>query len=273
MNINIFPKIAEDPNELGTIRDFLKDQLEIQLLSDDVTKFANKIENFLKKHKFKKIIVHLPMSLADWESILMNKEIETQFLAFVRQCTVLTDKYETEIYILGHLSMREIVLKKVQLKEWFGFLIRMVDNSKVYFLVENPTIEPYKAKTAEPFYKFVKSFNNNKVRCCLDLCHYRVMHSLLGDRYKLPEDIAQYVQSVHFSYYDETKHPYDENTHGIRHKNKEDMLEDLNFLKSIGIDISKTFIVTEINEKDYKNKPDLIEELKMITEINCEGNI
>ena len=267
MNINIVPKIGDNPKELWQIRDYIKDQLEIQLLSDDITKFANKVESFLENRKFKRIIVHLPMSMADWESLLMNKEVESQFLAFVRQCTVLSDKYGTEIYILGHLSMREIVLKKVQLKEWFGFLIRMVNHSKVYFLVENPTIEPYKTKNGEPFYKFVKDLNNSRVRCCLDLCHYRVMHSLLGDRYKLPEDIAQYVQSVHFSYYDESIHPYTENSHGIRHKNKEDILEDLKFLKSVGIDISKTFIVTEINEKDYKNKPDLVAELQMLTEI------
>lgn len=273
MNINIVPKVGENVSDLDVIKEFSYDRLEIQLLTDDIPAFSKKAEDFLKAKDLKSLIIHLPSCICDWECILMNNEVETQFMSFVRDCCTLSNKYNTEIYILGHLETKMDILEKVKFKEWFGFLIRMVSDSKVYFLVENPSTEPYRAKTGEPFYKFVKSFNNPRVKCCLDICHYKVIKSLLGERYNLPEDLGQYVKSVHFSDFPMNSHPYDKNTHGIRHKNVISALCDLDFLNELGVDLENAFIVTEINETDYVNRPDLIQELRILKKIEKEHSL
>jgi sugar phosphate isomerase/epimerase len=165
------------------------------------------------------------------------------------------------------MTFRYEVIKHVGIKEWFGHILRMTSDSKVSFLIENPTTEPYKAKSGESFLRFVRDLNNPRVRCCFDLCHYNVGHFLLGDLYKMPNDLGEYTFSVHFSSLPIKEHLFEPNTHGRCHKTKEDLLKDLNTLKNTGIDLDTVYIVTEINENDYINKPDLIHELQLLTEI------
>lgn len=268
MKINVVPKIGEDFKELEKIMKYLNGKLEIQLISCEIEKFSRKIEDFLKKIDLSLLIVHLPSEITDWEVIPFNKEIEHKFMTFVKDCMELSKKYNTHIAILGHLTTKYSTLKYIGFKEWFGFLVRMVQGYDVSFLVENPTTEPYKAKSGEPFIKFVKDFNNEKVRCCFDLCHYKIGKVLYGEHYKLTEDFGKYIFSVHFSELPIKKHIFEDKTHGRRHKTHGDIINDLFLLEDLGINYETVNIVTEINEDDYENKPDLIAELQLIKELN-----
>lgn len=264
MLLKITPKLGEDTKELSLIDSFDYNSLEIQLLTYEIKNFKKILESFLKQKKLNDLIVHLPSELCDWELLPVNKDIETNFFMFVRDCIDLGEKYNTNIKILGHLSMRQIAIKTIDLKGWFGRLIRMVSGTKVSFLVENAVCEPYKAKNGESFYLFVKDLNNEKVKCCLDICHYNVAKFLYKDGYSLANDIGQYVESVHFSSLPVKESIYEPNTHGRKHKNKEDVLKELNLLKELGINLEKVFLVTEINEEDYSKRPDLISELELL---------
>lgn len=264
MCLKITPKLGEDINELKLINSFDYDSLEIQLLTYEIKKFKQIIESFIKEKNLNNLIVHLPSELCDWELIPVNKEIETDFFLFVRDCIDLGEKYNTNIKILGHLSMRYTIIKTIDLKSWFGRLIRMVSGTKVSFLIENAVCEPYKAKSGESFYLFVKELNNEKVRCCLDICHYNVAKFLYKDGYSLAEDIGEYVESVHFSSLPVKESIYEPRTHGRKHNNKEEILKELNLLQTLGINLEKIFLVTEINEEDYSKRPDLIYELELL---------
>lgn len=268
MKINVVPKIGEDYKELETIKEYLNDKLEIQLINSEIENFSKKIANFLKTIDLSLLIVHLPSEITDWEMIAFNKEIEHKFMNFIKDCIELSKKHNTHIAILGHLSTKYSTLKYIGFKEWFGFLVRMVQGEKISFLVENPTSEPYKAKSGEPFFKFVKDLNNEKVKCCFDICHYKIGKVLYGENYKLANDFGEYVFSVHFSELPIKEHVFEDKTHGRRHKTHGDIINDLFLLKDLGINYETVNIVTEINEEDYKNKPDLIAELQLIKELN-----
>lgn len=273
ININVVPKVGETTKELEIIKPFLEDKLEIQLLSSDFSDITKKTEEILKYKKLSLLIIHLPMAYTDWEITLLDDNIRSNFFHYVSKCCEFSKKYNVEIKILGHLNLRYEALLKTSLKDHFGFLIRMTNGYNVGFLIENPTTEPYKAKNplGEPFIRFVRDFNHEKIKCCFDLCHYNITKSLLGDRYSTPTDLANYVFSVHFSYFPMNKHVFEENTHGIKHPDKESILKDLKTLQKLGIDLSKAYIVTEINETDYINKPDLLTELNNFKELICES--
>lgn len=266
--INFVPKVAENVKDLEIIHDYVKDKIEIHLLSNDFSICAEKIEDYLKARELKLLIAHLPNLFTDWEVFLMNPPKKKELEDLVKKCVELSNKYNTEIRILGHMSVSYRVTAETPLKEWFKELVLLTGNSKVGFLVENSVTDPYKARYGESFLKFVRDFDNEKVRCCFDICHYNVLRSLLGDRYVQPDDLGKYTFSVHFSHFPMDKHVFDPDTHGIKHNDKDEIIIDLNLLEKFGIDYSKVYIVTEINETDYANRPDLLEELKNLTEIN-----
>lgn len=267
MKYSVIPKLSEKIEEFDTIKDFITDKLEIQLLKDNIHDFTKITEAYLKKG-IKTLIIHLPDTLSNWELMLMDDETKTEFTHYIKNLCDLSDKYSAELWVLGHLTLHYKQLQRIKFKEWFCFILRMVGEHNVNFLVENPTLEPYKTQQKEPFYMFVKDLNSPKVKCCFDLCHYRVHKFLLRDEYALPTDIGQYVKSIHFSTFPVKDKMFEKRIHGRKHKDANEILQDLELLRKLGINPEEVYLVTEINEEDYTNRPELIDELNYFRELN-----
>ena len=270
----IVPKIGEDIIELNAIpKRFIKDKLELQLLTLDCSKYKEILMNFIEQYEqINTYILHIPFMFVSIQTIYSSEKLRNDFISFVIDCIKISKQYNKEINILFHMETPMKIFKYCGGLEWVKLIVSLVQDTNVYFLAENSmfTLES-KDKQGGPFYHLVKEIDDPHLRICFDICHSQVNKNLFGENYGLAEDIGKYTKSIHFSYVVNNDGFKDGKTHGRVHPDIPALKKDLEFLNNHGFDLSRTYLVTEINEEDYLNRPDLIKELEQLEEIQKEA--
>lgn len=266
----IIPKVGEDVTEMRVLPErFIKDKVEMQLLSLECSNYKKLLMSFIEEYpRINTYILHIPFTFVSIHTIYSSEKLRMEFVSFVVDCIKISQKYNKEINILFHMETPIKVFKYCGGFDWVKFLVELVQDTNVYFLAENSmfTLEN-KDLNGGPFYYLVKEIDDPHLRICYDICHSRVNKNLYEQYYDIAKDIGKYTKSIHFSYTANNDGYKDGKTHGRVHPNIETLKEDLKFLQEQGFDLNTTYLVTEINEDDYKKRPDLIKELEQLEEI------
>lgn len=265
----IVPKVGEDISNGKPIEAFIKDKIELQLLSTDMLKYKDFVKAWIDKYpRIETYILHIPFLFVTVFDIYSSQKLQREFNVFVSDMIKLSMQYKKHFHILFHMATPMKTFEYCGGVEYVKYLDRLIQDTDVNFLVENSTFTlENRTKEGGPFYQLVKQIDSPKIRCCFDICHNQINKNLYQSEYDLPADIGKYTKSIHFSSTLNHDGFIDKKTHGRAHENIGTLIDDLEFLQNHGFDLNTTFLVTEINEDDYVKRPDLIKELKNLEQI------
>lgn len=124
----------------------------------------------------------------------------------------------------------------------------------------------------EPLSYILKETDAAQVRMCFDLCHYQASKNVLLEEYTFPANWRDRIYQVHFS---DTKnnegYRHIAATHGKAHDSMWGVARDLCTLRSLGIDVGNTIIITEMSEDDYSARNLEARELGWLRQIGEQG--
>lgn len=255
------PKLGEDYfKETNQSLSFVNDKLEIQLLSLNISKWKDYVNNYYKNiPTLKEMVLHVPLRYVKIEVIYMDVSLRNKFEDFIGWLNNFV-KNDMKIKILFHFSLNKEEMILSSLYDWMNYLFRKINNNKVCFVFEN-SIGILGYLDGKLFEDVLYLFNKNNVEFCFDICHYNILKNIFYQKFNLNKELFKRCSEVHFSY---TKNDGFGKSHGIVHPNLKKCEEDLDLLKDLGIDFSKTWIVAEINEEDYNLRPDEKIELEFL---------
>lgn len=266
----VVPKVSEKIDDMNCLPNpFIADKIELQLLSPQCSKYKDFLMDFINQYpNINTYILHIPFLFVSIHMIYSSEKLRREFVAFIVDCIKISNKYNKEINILFHMETPIKIFEHCGGIEWVNFIVSLVQDTNVYFLVENSmfTLEN-KDKDGGPFYHLVKRIDNPHLRICFDICHSQINENLFEDKYGLAKDIGKYTKSIHFSYTANNDGYKDGKTHGRVHPNIDALENDLQWLIEKGFDLNNTYLVTEINEDNYTKRPDLIKELSLLEEV------
>jgi hypothetical protein len=117
-----------------------------------------------------------------------------------------------------------------------------------------------------------KLLDHPNVRCCIDTTHLHCKANIYKrDFLEMvrsdlnAEDCDKYVKQIHFAATLNNDGYISKKNHGRVHENIEDLREEYNWLKELGM--GDKHFVTEVGEEDYYSRADQIREIKMLKEI------
>ena len=265
--LNIVPKIADcDFNNIDNISLYLlrENKVEIQLLGSDLLKsFSNVvklIDNF--KH-LQYVVLHMPFSMVNICYVYSNLSKRQEFIKFIVDVIKLSINKDIEIDILFHVSMRSGEFVSIGGIEFLKYIISLVENTKVGFLLENSIINlSMDDKEQDTIVTIFKNIDSEKLNFCLDLCHWQSSEYVWGSSLKLDEVLLNNLKNVHFSMtLEKDGYKNKARTHGRGHDCMKSCIRDLEYLRKKGIGLEDINLVTEINEEDYKRRPVMHKEL------------
>lgn len=271
--LNVMPKICDrDVNNIDNISDFLKysDGVEIQLMSDDLREgFKNSIAILGDFPNIKYVVFHMPFYMVNLCYVHSNKRIENTYLSFVVDCIKYSLTKDIKIDILSHIAMRYQEFMGIDGMLFLNMLDYLVRDTNVGFLLENSIINLNMDDDEEDVLTSIfKSYNSEKFKFCLDLCHWQSSEFILKKKIKLNDVLLKSLKNVHFSMtYDKDGYCNKALTHGRVHLSPLACVNDIEYLKSMGVDLKKINLVTEISESDYKKRPDMKMELNYLNNI------
>lgn len=271
--MKLMPKISSKIEQTLCMKDYIDkyERMEIQFFQDEPgntdVNFEEIIDEYINKFDVKEITIHPPLNEFDLEYIILRDE---KYLdEYVDRAIKITKKYNIRLNLLFHTNWSFEKLK-------FGIApkiksaLKKIENENVYILIEN-LIFNHDRESCSPI-EFCEYMNHPNLKVCIDLCHLRAKSNLLKknineflDYFVDKEKCERQVYQIHFSYAANNDGYADKSTHGIMHKDKMVLIEDVEILRKYGM--GDKIIVTEIGEKNYDERPDQRQELEWLEEV------
>lgn len=242
--------------------------LEIQLLGPDLEEAYKKAFEMLNKLEgLENVILHMPNAYNIIELSACNQELKKKVEKMFFESDEYGKRHGIQFYVLFHIMdnykhfvdfgglpyLKEILAFPVQTRVLLENSIRDIrlnDNSKT---------------TLEQIFQVV---DDEKLFFCFDLCHHQASENAFERRFELTDEQKQRLKSVHFSY-TANKDGYREKkkTHGVAHPNVALLTADLEYLKRLGVDVEKVWLVLEVNEDDYSDRASLRQEIMLFEQL------
>lgn len=276
MELNLCPKVDEDLKGLRTLKHYIRNSLEVQLLTLDTEKHMTMVNKILNENRnITYLTLHLPISSCDIEDILSNRMLCTSVYQLIFVCNVASKKYKININILMHCSTphEKLVFRgwEVKLRE----LLCICDNDVNVLLENTIAIQPTTFKI-EPAMDVVDKMNHPRLYMCLDICH---LHYQTRLQKMCIQDSSEYytntlkskrIKQVHFSSAMYRGSLYSVDNHSNTHVSLSSCMDDIYLLKTLGIE--STYIVPEVYEDDYNTRENEIKEIQLLKEGYTNGN-
>ena len=276
--MKIYPKISNQQYSNQVAEKIKQSEgIEIQYFDEIKGKITEPFdfETEIRKNKsqypnLKEITVHPPLKDYDIELIILKDEkiLKNQLKKLVKLSKELN--IELNIIYHTHLPLKQYIstgLDKRMLK-----YLKIIEGSNVTILIENLFMLPAEENECSAL-QICKYINHPNLKMCLDTTHVHCKANIYKkDVYELiktefnKEDCQKYIKQIHFAaalnndgYIDKKR------THGKKHNSFEDVVEDYNWLKELGLE--KANYVTEVGEEDYYSRKDQLEEIEMLEKI------
>lgn len=270
--MKIYPKIS--PQDIGyemTEKIKKSEGIEIQFFDEcGITEPFNFEDEVIKRKKefpnLKEITIHPPLDNYNLELIFLKNEniFEEQLYKLVE----LSKKLEIKLNLIYHTYMPVRQYISTNLDKKLKEKLKIVEKTNVNVLIENLFMMLDEKEECTPI-EICKHINHTNLRCCLDITHLHCKaNSLKKEYYQMvknelnPEDCKKYIYQIHFAAALNNDGYIDKKTHGRKHLKFEDLKEDLEILKELGLK-DKNYI-TEVSEDDYYLRKDQLAEISML---------
>lgn len=271
--MKLMPKISTIIEQSLCMKDYIDKygRMEIQFFQEEPgsteVKFEETIDKYINEFKVKEITIHPPLEEFDIEYIILR---DLNYMdEYVDRAIKLSRKHNIRLNLLFHTNW-SLERLKFAVAPRLESVLKKIENENVYILLEN-LIFNHDRKKCSPL-EFCDYMNHPKLKVCIDICHLHAKSNLLKKdineftSYFLDkEKCEKHVYQIHFSYVANNDGYADKSTHGIVHKDKESLLEDIKLLKQYGM--GDKIIVTEIGEKDYTLRLDQRQEIEWLVEV------
>ena len=267
------PKIADvDYENIDNIRGYMgfSTGVEVQLLSDDLLTGFRRCCYILEQFPhINYLVIHMPFNMVNLCYIHSNRNAEDKFIELIVECVKYSLKTGVKIDILAHVAMRLYEFLGIHGIMFLNHLVKLVDGTNVGFLLENSIINLNMDDDEDDVLTGIfRMYNSDKVNFCLDLCHFQSSEFVMKKHFEINDILLKKLQNVHFSMTrDNEGYKNKEFTHGRVHTSLLACEQDLQYLKSKGIDLNSVNLVTEINELEYTSRPDMNKELEYLRTI------
>lgn len=270
----IVPKVDENWEPVdGPIMDALAQShvFEIQLLSKDICtaflKATQVLDKIQSKVRLTEVILHMPLGLHELEYAAANSYLRSQVYELF---------FRTHSYGLHH-GIRFHVLFHIpdSMEKFIGFggmellYSLLASQLNTCVLLENSTraitLDKDKPLALE---KLFETFEHPKLGICWDICHFQSSENAYDRVYSLTSRQIENIRSVHFSCTLNHDGYRQKSTHGQPHPTLEMLQEDLQYMRSKGVDPEKVWMVLEVAEVDYVKRTGLVHELDLFSQLN-----
>lgn len=273
--MKIYPKINNELQGIDSLKTYIeKDKgLEIQMLDwEEIDDIEIVFKNLLNKiPDIEEVTVHPPIKNGKFNiEVLTHKKYDLE-VKRIQKLVDISSQYGIKINLLYHTRWNYIMWKNSGLIDELENLLKFVQNTNVIIFLENWFSMNDKENCA--IMQVVKEINNEHLKLCIDTCHLKCQANIFRmdfdsflSNYLNKEDCEKYVYQIHFAAtLDNDGFINKKATHGRRHNTIEDLQEEYNILKKLGIE--DRIIITEVSEDDYDSRVDQIEEIKMLENI------
>lgn len=271
--MKLMPKISTILEQSLCMKDYIDkyEKMEIQFFQEcpgsTEVRFEETIDKYVNEFNVKEITIHPPLEEFDIEYIILR---DLNYMdEYIDRAIKLSRKYDIRLNLLFHTNW-SLERLKFAVAPRLESVLNKLQNENVYILLEN-LIFNHDIKSCSPL-EFCDYMNHPNLKACIDICHLHAKCNLLkkeinefASYFLDKEKCEKQVYQIHFSYVADNDGYIDKSTHGIVHKDKESLVEDVEFLKQYGM--GDKVIVTEIGEKDYMTRSDQRQEIKWLEEV------
>lgn len=244
------PKISDDLAAFDMIKDFVKENIEIQLISKPED---GRLAKIFKEIKAKNFIIHAPGSAYEIENIVRSESQQKILEGFLQQCV---DSGKNTKFVL-HCGWTNYLASN---KEIVDYLVDLIGRFNVPILLEN-TIHLGEYDRAV---KVVNLAHITNLDVCLGMSHVR---AILNQGATLEYFKGLYrCKHIHMSYSSNNDGYERSITHGVTHPTIESALEDAKILADLGIfGITMCPEVAEVGDM-YHTREQQVKEIKLLTD-------
>lgn len=274
-SLQITPKIAAEHQQVPElIVPYLHDAVEFHLRS-----FVGEDKNWkaiAAQYGLKYITLHAPFGVHNIEEVVLSPDLCESTTLYLLGLEQYAEERDITVSVLFHVSYTLESIVTLQIAQRLNKILERVGKSKhLIILLENTVANldmcPVKGYKDALSYLLSKT-DVEQVKMCFDLCHYKASKNVLLEEYSLPSEWLPRIQQIHFSCTKNNEgYRHLSATHGKVHENLWDVACDLCYLKSLGIDLTNTLLVTELGEEDYSTRSLEAKELGWLHRINETG--
>ena len=248
--------------------------IEIQFFDENGIMSRFNFEDEVRKNKalypqLKEIVVHPPLSNYNIEHIFFKDE--NIFREQLMKMKELTEELDIDMSFVYHTYWPVSQFVATGLADRIKNQIKLIEGSRVTILIEN-LFMMLDEKDECAALEVCKLLDHPNVKCCIDTTHLHCKANIYKrDFLEMvrsdlnAEDCDKYVKQIHFAATLNNDGYINKKNHGRVHENIEDLREEYNWLKELGM--GDKHFVTEVGEEDYYSRADQIREIKMLKEI------
>lgn len=278
--IKISPKIDISHGGLKTLKRYVDNRIEIQLLDFDLKKMKKSILAIIDEiPNIKTICLHLPGCCYNIEDIATNEHQHNRLLSLVDLCNKLQNATNISFRILAHCGWSKYAISDNELILYMKKTIKIFKENNITLLFENTIEVTDTMMNYDRACYIVSKVNHKHLRLCMDMSHIRAM----ANRFSLKIDtdegflkLSEYyryltpskVEQIHFSaalngdgYMNMRK------THGTKHYDVCHAYNDYLILEQLKI--HNAYFVPEVMEIDhnYNKRKCELKEILLLKEI------
>ena len=273
--MRIAPKIAaEHPQVPELIVPYLHDAVEFHLRS--FTEEDTNWKVIAAQYGLKHITLHAPFGVHNIEEVVLSPDLRESTTLYLSGLKQYAEEQDIEVSVLFHVSYTMESVITLQIARHLNEVLERVGKSEhLNILLENTVANldmcPVKGYKDALSY-LLSETSPEQVMMCFDLCHYKASKNVLLEEYSLPDEWLPRIQQIHFSCTKNNEgYRHLSTTHGKVHTNLWCVACDLCYMKSLGIDLSNSLLVTELGEENYSTRSLEAKELEWLYRINETG--
>lgn len=209
--------------------------------------------------------LHLPFRTVNFQYMWLDHDMRAKFVDFLLDCADHAKALGVDIDVLSHITYTVGEFNTYGGFEMLETIDSLLEGTRVTFLLENSIIN-LSESSKQNIYDYVFSSTAYKnIKFCWDICHHQVSENVMWERLSLHPGLVASMKNIHFACtLDGDGYRDRKRTHGRGHPNYEAVCDDLAYIVSYGVDLSRMNIVAEISEDDYVERPDLRRELEYL---------